>query len=145
MKVFLDTSVLLAAVLQKHAAHERSYAVLERVQSGIDEGFISAHSLAELYANLTKLPPPFRHSPEQALLSVEENVLEHFRISSLTGGDYSALIREAALTGIQGGTIYDAVLLKCAAKSDVERIYTLNQKHFQAVAPKNIASQIISP
>jgi predicted nucleic acid-binding protein len=145
MKVFLDTSVLLAAVLQKHAAHERAFAVLERVQDGRDEGFVSSHSLAELYANLTKLPAPFRHSPEQAILSIEENVLKHFRISSLTGSDYSALIREAALAGIQGGTIYDAVLLKSAAKLAVARIYTLNLKHFQAVAPKNIASQIFSP
>ncbi len=145
MKIFLDTSVLLAAVLQKHVAHERAFAVLERVQDGKDEGFISAHGLAELYANLTKLPPPFRHSPEQALLSIEENVLKHFKISSLAGGDDCSLIREAALTGIQGGTIYDAVLLKSAAKAEVERIYTLNQKHFQAVAPKSIASRILSP
>jgi len=145
MKVFLDTSVLLAAVLKKHAAHERAFAVLERVQEGKDEGFISSHSLAELYANLTKLPPPFRHSPEQALLSVEENILKYFKISSLTGSDYSTLVREAALAGIQGGTIYDAVLLKSAVKADVERVYTLNQKHFQAVAPKNIRAQIVSP
>jgi predicted nucleic acid-binding protein len=145
MKVFLDTSVVLAAMLQKHAMHERALAVLERVQEGRDEGFVSSHSLAELYANLTKLPAPFRHSPEQALLSIEENVLKHFKISSLTGSDYSALIREAALAGIQGGTIYDAVLLQSAAKSEAERIYTFNQKHFQAVASKNIASQIFSP
>jgi predicted nucleic acid-binding protein len=145
MKVFLDTSVLLAAVLEKHAAHQRAFAVLERVQDGKDEGYVSSHSLAELYANLTKLPAPFRHSPEQALLSMEENVVKYFKISSLTGGDYSALIREAALAGIQGGTVYDAVLLKSAAKSEVERIYTFNQKHFQAVAPKDIVPQIFLP
>jgi predicted nucleic acid-binding protein len=145
MKVFLDTSVLLASVLEKHTAHERAFAVLERVHDRKDEGFISGHSLAELYANLTRLPPPFRHSPEQALLSAEENVLKHFKISTLTGSDYTELIREAALTGIQGGTIYDAILLKCATKSEVERIYTFNQKHFQAVAPKKVASRICLP
>ena len=53
MKLFLDTSVLIAAVIQKHAAHERSWTVLDRVQNGKDEGFVSAHSLAELHANLT--------------------------------------------------------------------------------------------
>jgi predicted nucleic acid-binding protein len=145
MRVFLDTSVLLAAVLEKHADHDRAFPVFERVLDRQDEGFVSSHGLAELYANLTKLPPPFRHSPEQALLSLEENVLKHFRISSLTGRDYSTLIREAALAGIQGGAIYDAVLLKSAAKPDVERIYTFNRKHFQAVAPKNMVSRIFSP
>jgi predicted nucleic acid-binding protein len=129
MKVFLDTSVLVAAV----------------VQNGKDEGFVSSHSLAELYANLTKLPPPFRHSPEQALLTIEENVLNYFKISSLTGGDYAALIREAALAGIQGGTIYDAVLLKSARNVEVDQIYTLNLKHFEAVAPKNFGPELLVP
>jgi predicted nucleic acid-binding protein len=145
MKVLLDTSVLLAAVIEKHAAHGRAFAVLEGVQNGKDEGFVSAHSLAELYANLTKLPPPFRHSPEQALLTIEENVLKYFKISSLSGGDYSALIREAALAGIQGGTIYDAVLLKSATKAEVDQIYTLNLKHFEAVTPKNFGPELLVP
>lgn len=145
MKVFLDTSVLVASVVQKHESHARAYTALDRVQTGKDEGFVSAHSLAEMYAVLTKLPPPLRHTPEQALLSIEENVLKHFRISSLTGAEYSALIREAALAGIQGGTIYDAVLLKCAVKAESEKILTLNLKHFQSVAPKNIAPQIAAP
>ncbi len=142
MRTFLDTSVLVAAVVQKHENHKRAYALLDRVQSGIDEGFVSAHSLAEMYAVLTKLPPPYRHTPEQALLSIEENVVKHFKITGLTGSDYTASIREAALTGIQGGTIYDALLLKCATKQGVEKIFTLNLKHFRTIAPQNLVSQI---
>jgi predicted nucleic acid-binding protein len=118
MKVFLDTSVLVASVLAQHGDHGRAFAVLERVQNGKDEGVISAHSLAEIYAVLTKLPAPFRHSPEQALLSIEENILKHFKTSSLSGSDYALLLREAAASRIQGGTIYDAVLMKCAAKEN---------------------------
>jgi predicted nucleic acid-binding protein len=136
MKVFVDTSILVAAVLDQHDSYARAFAVLDRVQNGKDEGFISAHSLAEMYAILTKLPPPFRHSPEQALLSIEENVVQYFKISSLSGSDYTVLIREAALAGIQGGTVYDALSLKSAGKTDVDRIYTLNLAHFQAVAKK---------
>ena len=55
MKVFLDTNVLVASVIEQHEHHERAYAVLNRVQSGKDEGFVSAHGLAEVYAVLTKL------------------------------------------------------------------------------------------
>lgn len=145
MKVFLDTSVLIAAVIQKHTAHERAWAVLDRVQNGKEEGFVSSHSLAGLYANLTKHPPPFRHSPEQALLTIEENVLRYFKISSLTGSDYCTLIREAALAGIQGGAIYDAVLLKSASKAEAGQVYTLNLKHFEAVAPRNLLSKLLVP
>lgn len=145
MKVFFDTSVLVAAVLKQHEAHERAFAALERVQNGRDEGFFAGHGLAEMYAVLTKLPAPFRHTNEQTLLSIEENVLKYFKISSLTGTDYAALVREAALAGIQGGTIYDAVLLKTAGKSNVNRILTLNLKHFQAAAPEGLQSILASP
>jgi predicted nucleic acid-binding protein len=145
MEVLLDTSVLIAAVIAKHDSHAKAFTILGRVQNRKDEGFVAAHSLAEIYAILTKLPPPFRHSPEQALLSIEENVLKHFKISCLTGTDYASLIREAAVAGIQGGTIYDAVLLKSAGKVDSDRIYTLNLKHFLAVAPRDLASKLSSP
>jgi predicted nucleic acid-binding protein len=145
MRVFLDTNVLVAAVVQQHESHARAFKVLERIQDGKDYGFISGHSLAEMYAVLTRFPPPFRHSSEQAYLSIEENVVKYFEITSLSGADYASLIRDAALAGIQGGTIYDAVLLKCAANSEADKLYTLNLKHFQNIAPKKIVAQIFTP
>lgn len=145
MRVLLDTSVLVAAVIEQHSSHERSFAALERVQIGQDQGVISAHTLAETYATLTKLPSPFRHSPEQALLSIEENLLAYFSIVSLSGKDYAGLVREAATMSIQGGTIYDAVILKCAGKAQVERIYTLNLKHFQAASTPKLAPLLTTP
>lgn len=145
MKIFLDTSLLVSAVVKQHVFHERSFAVLDRIQNKNDEGIISAHSLAEMYAVLTKLPPPYRHTPEQALLSVEENVLKHFKTISLAGDDYAALLREAAGSRIQGGTVYDALLLKCAAKAGAETIYTLNLKHFQAIAQPDVVAKLSVP
>ena len=145
MKIFLDTSVLVAAVLEQHGDLARAFAILERVQQGKDEGVVAAHSLAETYAILTRLPSPFRHSPEQALLSIEENILKHFTTSSLSGSDYAALIRDVAGRGVQGGTIYDAVLLKSAAKASVARIFTLNLKHFRAIAPQEFFGIIAAP
>ena len=117
MRVFLDTSVLVAAVVLKHESHPRAFPLLERVQNGKDEGFVAAHSLAEMYAILT----------------------------SLAGNDYASLIREAAVVGIQGGTIYNAVLLKSAEKSNPERVFTLNLKHFLAVAPRNLGPKLSAP
>jgi predicted nucleic acid-binding protein len=145
MKVLLDTSVLVAALVDEHGDYVRSFAILDRVLSGKDDGYVAAHSLAEIYSVFTRSPPPMRHSPEQALRSLEENVLNFFKISSLSSADYVALVRDAALAGIQGGAIYDAVLLKSAAKAEVERIYTLNLRHFQALAPPDIIPRIFSP
>jgi predicted nucleic acid-binding protein len=145
MKVFFDTSVLISSVLADHEYHARAFAALERVQRGVDEGIVAGHSLVEMFAVLTRLPLPFRHSPEQAHLSIEENVVAHFALSSLTGREYVALVKEAALAGISGGTVYDAVLMKAADNAGVERIYTFNIRHFQAVAPKSLIPIISTP
>lgn len=145
MKVFLDTNVLVSAVVKQHVFHERSFPVLERVQTDKDEGFVSAHSLAEMYSVLTNLPPPYRHTPEQALLTIEENVLKHFKTVALIGNEYAVLIREAVGFQIQGGKIYDSVLLKAARKADVNRIYTLNLKHFQGIASPDIKGKLSEP
>jgi predicted nucleic acid-binding protein len=145
MRAFLDTSVLVAAVVKQHADHERAFAVLDRVLNRQDEGIISAHSLAEMYAVLTKLPPPYRHTPEQALLSIEENVLKDFKTVGMVASEYAALLREAAGTGIQGGTIYDALLLKSATKAGADAIYTFNLKHFRGIAPPEVTVKLSSP
>ena len=98
-----------------------------------------------MYSVLTKLPPPYRHAPEQAFLSIEENVLKHFKTISLMGTDYAAFLREAVGSGIRGGTIYDALLLKCAAKAGADRVYTLNLKHFQSIADPEIIRKLSEP
>lgn len=145
MKVFLDTSVLVAAVVEGHSAHMQAFPALARIQSGADEGIVAAHTLAESYTVLTTLPGPFRHSPEQALLSLEENIIRFFKLSSLTGPEYAATVREAATAGVRGGTIYDAVLLRAARKANPERIYTLDLKHFLAVAPAGLVPLLSLP
>jgi len=145
MKVFLDTSVLISAVLKQHIFHERSFAVLDGVLCQKTEGLISSHSLAEMYSVLTRLPSPYRHTPEQALLSIEENVLKYFKTIGLLGSEYAAFLREATASGVQGGAIYDALLLKCAVKSNADRIYTLNLKHFQTIAATDIMGRLSEP
>ena len=145
MKVFLDTSVLVPALLEDHEFHERAFGVLDRVQGGKDEGVIAAHSLAECYAVLTRLPGQFRHAPEQALLSIEENILKFFTVTTLSAADYTTTLRDAAAGRIEGGTIYDALLLKSARKGNVQQIFTFNLKHFQAIAPAEIAALLTVP
>lgn len=145
MKVFLDTSVLVAAVIENHEHHEVCYGILDRVQNGRSVGYVSGHSLLEMYAVLTRLPPPSRHTPEQALLTINENVIPYFQVSVLAETEYPALVRESGLSGIVGGTIYDRLHLSCAIRVGVEKLYTLNLKHFVAVAPENLSFEILSP
>jgi predicted nucleic acid-binding protein len=145
MRLFLDTSVLVPALLEEHEFHHRAFGVLDRVQSGKDKGVMAAHSLAECYAVLTRLPGLFRHTPEQALLSIEENFLKVFEVAAMSAADYALTLRNAAASRIEGGTIYDALLLSCAARAKADRIFTFNLKHFQAVAPASLAKLLTTP
>jgi predicted nucleic acid-binding protein len=145
VRIFLDSSVLVAAVLGDHEHHHRAFVVLDRVQNSKDEGFIAAHSLAEMYATLTRLPLPFRHSPREALLSLEENVLRCFRVLALSAADYVSTVRDAASKEIRGGTTYDALIFKAALKARVERVYTFNTRHFEAIADPRFFQLLASP
>lgn len=141
MKSFFDTSVLVAAFLEDHEHHERSFSLF----AGADRKTVccGAHSLAELYATLTRLPGKFRLSAEQALLFLE-SVEERIEVVSLDAREYQLAIREAATAGIVGGTIYDALLGRCALKARVTKIYTWNVAHFQRLGTE-IAGKVRTP
>jgi predicted nucleic acid-binding protein len=128
VKSFFDTSVLVAACLEKHEHHERSHALF--ISANRRTACCAAHSLAELYATLTRLPGQNRMSADQALLFMD-SVEERFEIVSLDAKDYRAAIRQAATAGVIGGTVYDALLGWCALKANVTRIYTWDVGDFQ--------------
>jgi predicted nucleic acid-binding protein len=103
----------------------------------------AAHTLAELYATLTRLPVKLRLSTDQALLFLD-SVEERFEIVYLDGADYRAAIREAASAGIIGGTVYDALLGWCALKSRAAKIYTCDTADFQRLG-REIAEKVRTP
>jgi predicted nucleic acid-binding protein len=145
MKVFCDTNVLVAAFLQSHPHHSSARPVIERVKAGLDNGFVAAHSLAETYAVLTRLPGSNQVAAPVAWQLITENVLQDFTIVSLSSKEYVATLRNAAKNGVEGGKTYDALLLAAAAKSGAERIYTTNVHHFQNLAEDELRQRIVAP
>ncbi len=79
---------------------------------------------------MTQMPGRNRLSGEQVLLFLED-IRERLTLITLTGDEYHAAIREAAEAGIVGGTIYDALIARCALKAKVEALYTWNTRHFE--------------
>ena len=63
------------------------------------------------------------------------DVRERLTIVTLTAEEYYETLKNAAASGIVGGTIYDALLGRCAMKAEAEYIYTWNVKHFQQFSP----------
>jgi predicted nucleic acid-binding protein len=144
VKILFDTSVLIAAVVEAHPAHAVAFPWLQRVKDKTDAGFVAVHSLAEMYAILTRLPvrPPI--SPEMARQVITVNVLNTCAMVALSVADYVTLLDHLADLKIAGGAVYDALLLHAARKSEVDQVITLNARDFRRVYP-TLADRIVSP
>lgn len=141
MKVFFDTSVLVAAFWGDHPHHALSLKSLSSIHK--KEAACAAHSLAEVYAVMTRLPVKPLIPPEQAMLFLQD-IRDRLTVVALDEDDYYAALQNAAARGIVGGRLYDALLLYGASKVKVETIYTWNLDHFQHMAPE-LAKKIKTP
>ena len=92
---------------------------------------------------MTVLPvkPPI--PSEQAWLFVQE-VQTRLTLVALDESEYLETIRRASEMGLTSGRIYDALLLRSAAKCQAQSIFTWNLKHFRAIAPE-LSAIIRSP
>jgi len=141
MKEFFDTSVLIAAFWRGHPDHEASLRLVAAANK--KKSACALHTLAEVYAAMTALPVKQLIPPEQALLFVQE-VRDRCTIVTLDEDEYYGTIAQAAERGFSSGRIYDALILRCAAKVKAEVVFTWNLKHFRAVDPRQ-AGRIRTP
>ncbi len=144
MKVLLDTSVLVAAMVEAHPHHELGFRCLRRVVQGEVNGMIAAHTLAELYAILTTLPVTPRISSADAVTLIQRNVLTYLEVVSLEAHEYMQVLEQLADKGLIGGVTYDAIILQAAKKANVDWVITFNVKDFKRVFP-DMVDKIIAP
>ncbi len=135
MKVFFDTSVLVAACVESHPAHKNSFRWAARARRGELDMVVATHTLAELYAVLTRLPARPKISPGTAARLIRENVEAPATIVSLSATDYRSVIKDLSERGIAGGTVYDALIAKAARRSSADRLLTFNPDDFERVWP----------
>lgn len=134
MKVYLDTSVLVAASVADHVHHPQASALLRQVRGKKLQSHVSAHGLAEFFAVLTRAPftPPIY--PSEAWQLLAENILPNFKIIALNAKQYRNVLQQSAKEGWTGGLIYDALHLAAARSVGCDRIYTFNLRHFRQLA-----------
>ena len=132
MRAFLDTSVLVPVFYGDHIHHDASLSLF--VECEKSSGCCGAHSLAEVYSTLTRMPGRNRISGEQAMLFVG-SIRERLSIVALAGNEYAAALEDSAARGIVGGAVYDSLLAHCALKAKAETIYTWNQPHYAQCGP----------
>lgn len=130
MKLLFDTSSLIAAFVESHPAHLPAWAWLEQTLEGTHKGFVATHTLAELYAVMTRLPLRPAIPPTVALQLMKEN-LRGFQTVALSAADYRATLQRLEKRGLAGGAVYDALIAQAALKARAERLITLNSGHFR--------------
>jgi predicted nucleic acid-binding protein len=102
-----------------------------------------AHSLAEVYSTLTRMPGRHRIGGEQAMLFLG-TMRERLTIVTLDDEEYFMAIESASSAEVVGGAIYDAILARCAIKARAEMIYTWNVKHYRLLGA-DVAKRVRTP
>lgn len=145
MRRLFDTSALVAALVAAHPAHARAVRCFERTLAGRDEPLVSTHSLAELFAVLTRMPTSPRIGPDLARRLIRENFeTGAVRLVALEVSDYAAVLDRMTASGIIGGVIYDALIVQAAIKAKAEEIVTLNEADFGRLC-EGSAVKIVAP
>ena len=129
MRVLVDTNCLVAAAIAQHEHHRATVAELSRRRAAGHALIMAAHAVLEAYAVLTRLPPPHRLSPADALAVLDRNWGEAETIA-LTAAESWRALRALAGAGVGGGRIYDGSIAASARKGKCDEILTWNARHF---------------
>ena len=124
---FLDTGVLMGALLEQHPEHAACFQALENSAMP----FTDAHALAETFATLTGFYKVLVGAAAELVLGLRTSLT----VEALPLGDYEKAIGEAERRGVMGGGIYDSLHATFARRKYAKRIVTRNPSHFGHAAP----------
>jgi len=129
---FFDSSVLVAALSEDDVAHPESLKAWKNAQPPI----LYAHALLETFSTLTGRRHPAQLTADEAILVISRN-LERAepKLVEIPPQEIIDLLHIARQSGVRGGAAYDYMHLCAARKSGASRIFTLNKRHFTAIAP----------
>lgn len=126
-----DTSCMVPALCSWHEHHERAVREMSRRFDGGERLVVAAPALVESYSVLTRLPSPYRLSPEESLALLKANFLrDDVESIAIDAHMYRRLLERAPELGVAGGRIYDAIITACARAAGVAVILTFNERHF---------------
>ncbi len=131
MSVFLDTSVLLAGLIdfgpQSAPAQSLMHAVAEKQVKAATTAF---HCCLEFFSVATRLPPEYRVTPSDAVTLLEQEVFARMSVHDLPAADRLPMLRATARDGIAGGRVYDAHIADIARAAGARVVVTDNRRHF---------------
>ena len=124
---FLDTGIIVGAVLQSHPEHEACLAALERFRAALHECAGASGGVRD--------SDRFYRVPSEAACELTLGLRAAIAVEALGLADHETSIREARSRGVMGGGIYDSLHATFARRKKAIRIVTRNPSHFEHVAP----------
>lgn len=129
MTVYIDSSVLVAGVSLVHTRHPECLVWLDDIVEGRVNAICHGHMVLEAYSVLTGSPVPLKTSPANA-----QAVIDHYlqSIELVEDSPFQfEVVQSAVERSVTGGTIHDLRHVLVAEQKDVDRVLTLNEKHFR--------------
>ena len=138
--VFVDTSVLLSALIDFGPRSAAALALFDRIVGARDQRKPKTawHCCLEVYSVSTRLPEEYRPRPAEAARLLEEEVLARFEIVDLPAIRRLELLQDCARAGVRGGRAYDAHLAAVARAARARLIVTENRRDFAGLEGSEI-------
>lgn len=127
MSDFIDTTILVAAIVGSERFHEPCRELIVKAASSM-----YAHGVAETFSTLTGGGKAFRLTAAAASQLLEEHFIPRISLTQLSGLEMLRALREAESRGVRGGAVFDYLHLVAARKAKAAKFYTLNISHFRA-------------
>ena len=126
MKVAVDSSVLVAALIASENDHSECNRVLDHHDCSAH-----VHALAETFNTLTGSRLGFRVPASDAAQMLRNELLPRVTFVSLEAHEVIAALAQAEQRGVRGGAVFDYHHLVAATKMKAERFYTLDVRDFR--------------
>lgn len=136
---------MVPAVCSWHEHHDAASGEIDRRLLRGERMHVAGPGLVEAYAVLTRLPPPYRVSPSDALALLEASFMTPARTVTLDARAYLRLLRGAPSEGIAGGRAYDGVIAACARAAGASALLTFNDRDFLPLAGRGLEIVVPSP
>ena len=111
---------------------------------GVEEVSALTAFYCAIYAQMHSDQSPESKFPSCTLVSFGKKIRERMTVITLDEEDYYSAIASAVAQRVAGGTIYDALLAKCALKANAPTIYTWDLDRFRLLGPE-VARRVRTP
>lgn len=138
MRILADSNLLIAGLVRSHVHHPVVSPWMQAFRAKRVELVLAAHSIAETFSFMTRGPFQPALSPADVWSLIRTNILPFATIQAMSSTEYLTTLGRLATSGLGGGLVYDALMVRVAEAAAVDLLLTFNTKHFNRLPTANV-------